>query len=298
MPKSIIAIVGPKGGVGKSTISCNLAVCFAEMGRKVTAVDLDLGGPNLHVLLGIKHFHLSLDDFILKKVKDLGEVVIETGVRNLRLICGGSKIPELANMPFQQKMKLLGHIVKLEDDILILDLAAGSSYNVIDFLTIAGRKLMVTSPEMPSVIKVYGFIKSCIFRLLTIHFKAAEQYEILEILEKAKDPDANPHLKTVTDILTEAAKVNADCVAAARKDLEKFSPDIVINMAHSEREIAVGHVIQSMLKQYLSVSPGFVSIIPADTLVRKALMQNTPMVIAYPGSDFSRAIKRFALQCV
>src|SRR5208283_5286354 len=176
MSKKVIAIVGPKGGIGKSTISSNLAVALANMGKKVIAVDLDLGGANLHILLGIKKFAHSLDDFVLKKVVGLDEVLIGTGIYNLQLICGGANIPDIANMPFQQKMKLINHLLKLESDIVIMDLAAGSSFNVIDFLLIANQQLMITSPESPSLIKVYSFIKACVFRLLTFHFKSEEAH--------------------------------------------------------------------------------------------------------------------------
>jgi len=297
MSKKIIAIVGPKGGIGKSTISSNLAIALANMGKKVTAVDLDLGGANLHILLGIKHFDYSLDDFILKKVKSLDEVLIDTDMNNLRLICGGANIPDIANMPFQQKKKLINHLLKLESDVAILDLAAGSSFNVIDFLLIANQQLMITSPEIPSLIKVYSFIKSCVFRLLTFHFKSEGALEILGILESSKDIEANPHLKTVRNILSEAAKINPASAESAQEMLDKFRPNIVINMIQSSDEIKVGNVIQSMLKEYLSISSSLVTNIPTDNLVRKALFKNKPMMLAYPESEFSRAVRKLAEQC-
>jgi flagellar biosynthesis protein FlhG len=298
MSKKVIAIVGPKGGIGKSTISSNLAVALANMGKKVTAVDLDLGGANLHILLGIKHFDHSLDDFILKKVAGLDEVLIGTGINNLQLICGGANIPDIANMPFQQKMKLINHLLKLESEVVILDLAAGSSFNVIDFLLIANQQLMITSPEAPSLIKVYSFIKSCVFRLLTFHFKSEEAHDVLDILTQAKDIEANPHLKTVGNILLEVAKINPAAAESARKMLDKFRPNIVINMVQAAEEIKAGNVIRSMLEQYLSITSSLVTTIPTDPMVRKALFKNKPMMLAYPGSEFSLAVRRLAEQCL
>ncbi|MBF0506190.1 MAG: AAA family ATPase [Nitrospirae bacterium] len=298
MSKKVIAVVGPKGGIGKSTISSNLAIALANMGKRVTAVDLDLGGANLHILLGIKHFNHSLDDFILKNANTLEEILIETGIKNLQLICGGADIPDIANMPFQQKMKLINHLLKLESEMVILDLAAGSSFNVIDFILIAHQQLMITSPESTSLIKVYGFIKSCVFRLLTFHFKSEKANDVLDILANAKDTAANPHLRTVENILDEAAKINPAAAESARKVLDKFRPNIVINMVQSAEEIKAGNVIQSLLEQYLSISSSLVTTIPTDTLVRKALFKNKPMMLAYPGSEFSLAVMRLAQQCV
>ncbi|MBA2406278.1 MAG: P-loop NTPase, partial [Bdellovibrionales bacterium] len=51
--KKIWAVGGGKGGVGKSLVSANVAICLALMGNKVVAVDLDLGGANLHTCLGL-----------------------------------------------------------------------------------------------------------------------------------------------------------------------------------------------------------------------------------------------------
>ena len=49
---TIIAIGGGKGGVGKSVVSSNLSAKLAASGKKVLAIDLDLGGANLHLFWG------------------------------------------------------------------------------------------------------------------------------------------------------------------------------------------------------------------------------------------------------
>lgn len=298
MSKNAIAIVGPKGGVGKSTISANLAIAIAEKGKKVTAVDLDLGGANLHILLGIRQYKHSLDDFILKKVKSLEEILIKTGTEGLQLICGGSNIPDIANMPFQQKMKLINHLLKLESDIVILDLAAGSSFNVVDFVTIANQRLLVTSPEMTSLLKAYTFIKTCVFRLLTFHFKQTNASEVLELLDLAKDPATNPHLKTMDNILKEAAKINPDSAAGALEVLAMFKPNILLNMIQSKEDAKVADVVQSMLKQYLGIFTGIVTALPADPMVKKAVLQSKPVILAFPESEFAIAVRKLAGQCL
>jgi flagellar biosynthesis protein FlhG len=298
LTKKVIAIVGPKGGVGKSNIAANLAISLARMGRKVTAVDLDLGGANLHIILGIRDFKVSLDDFVLKKVKNLKDVTIDTGIKNLDVICGGSKIPDIANMPFQQKIKLISHLLKLDSDVIILDLAAGSSFNVVDFLFIADKGLLITTPELTSLMKVYGFIKASVFRMLTFHFKTENTGELMELLEKAKDFDANPQLNTIDFLLAEADKINPELVKSAKEKLARFIPSIVINMVKSTREAQVGIVIQNLLKHYLSIECNIMAAIPEDAAVRRALNLLKPVVIAEPDSEFSKAIGRLAGNCI
>ena len=49
----ILAVGGGKGGSGKSFIAANIGISLCKRGRRVIMVDTDLGGANLHTLLGL-----------------------------------------------------------------------------------------------------------------------------------------------------------------------------------------------------------------------------------------------------
>lgn len=60
--KHILAISSGKGGVGKTTVSVNVAVSLAEMGAKVGLLDADIYGPNVPLMMGLDDYRFSQDD--------------------------------------------------------------------------------------------------------------------------------------------------------------------------------------------------------------------------------------------
>src|ERR1700677_4242636 len=88
--KKVWAIGGGKGGVGKSFIISNLAISLARWGKRVIAVDLDLGGANLHTALGSDIPVKTLTDFFDGRVSKLEELLVPTSISNLKYISGAN----------------------------------------------------------------------------------------------------------------------------------------------------------------------------------------------------------------
>src|SRR5690349_21292293 len=103
----IIAVGGGKGGVGKSLISTNLAVSLARLGAQVVMLDADLGAPNLHTMFGIMRPQRTVEDFLAGRAATLEEVMHETAIPGLRLICGAGGALGSSNPAPEAKQRLL-----------------------------------------------------------------------------------------------------------------------------------------------------------------------------------------------
>src|SRR5947207_7495344 len=62
--KNLVAVGSGKGGVGKTTVSVNLAVGLASLGNKVGLLDADVYGPNVPLMMGINKTPMALGDRI------------------------------------------------------------------------------------------------------------------------------------------------------------------------------------------------------------------------------------------
>jgi flagellar biosynthesis protein FlhG len=159
-----IAIGGGKGGIGKSLVAVTLGIELVRRGLRVVLVDCDLGGANLHSFLGMEYPRETLSDFVLRRVESLSQLVITTPVPGLGLVSGARNAIQVANPMHQQKLRLLRAVAKLDADVAILDLGAGTHYNVVDFFLQAHHGILVIVPEPTSVENAYRFLKAAFLR--------------------------------------------------------------------------------------------------------------------------------------
>ncbi|MGO9215198.1 MAG: AAA family ATPase, partial [Syntrophales bacterium] len=161
---NIWSIGGGKGGSGKSFFTGNLGILLANEGHKTLLVDVDLGAANLHTIIGIPLPERSISDFVNKKVGTLQETVEPTPVPNLYLISGAMNNLDIANLAYEQKLKIMRNISKLSYDYILLDLGAGTAFNTIDFFMVSDSGIFLTTPEPTSIENIYRLIRSVYFR--------------------------------------------------------------------------------------------------------------------------------------
>lgn len=153
----IIAVSSGKGGVGKTNIAINLALAYAQAGKKVVVMDADLGLANVNVVLGIipkyNLYHL------IRKQKKMKEILQNTSY-GVQIVAGASGFSKIANLTKEERGNFIKEVRELAfADILIIDTGAGVSNNVLSFIEAADDVIIVTTPEPTAITDAYGIIK-------------------------------------------------------------------------------------------------------------------------------------------
>lgn len=155
----VITVTSGKGGVGKSSLSLNLAICMRRMGKQVVLLDADFGLANIEVMLGIRP-QANLADLMFRG-RSLNEIISD-GPEGIKFISGGSGIQELAQMNKEQVMYLTKKLAELDNlaDVIIIDTGAGISDSVLEFVASSNEVLLIATPEPTSITDAYALLKA------------------------------------------------------------------------------------------------------------------------------------------
>jgi flagellar biosynthesis protein FlhG len=157
-PVRVIAVTSGKGGVGKTSVTVNLAVSMAREGKSVLLMDADLGLANIDVMLGLQPKH-NLSHVISGQCT-LEEAIVE-GPSGIRLVPASSGIKRMAELSPAEHAGLVHAFseLSLDLDVLIVDTSAGISDSVVSFTLAAHDVVVVVCDEPASITDAYALIK-------------------------------------------------------------------------------------------------------------------------------------------
>jgi len=249
-----VAITSGKGGVGKSTISSNLAYVLAQSGLNVGIFDADIGLANLDVMFNVKIKKNILH--VLKGEATVSDILIPI-TRNLILIPGesGDEILKYSNQAlFERFMSEAQVLDKL--DVMIIDTGAGIGDHIQMFLDAADEVVVVTVPDPAAITDAYATIKTI----------ATLRDDISMIMNQVRsEKEANAVYQKIKKValanigeqlnLKLIGKINADAkVSTSVKQRALFCATYPSSVVHKDI-IAIANSITSTLERDVLVTP-------------------------------------------
>jgi flagellar biosynthesis protein FlhG len=285
------AVGGGKGGVGKSVLTANLAIALARRGRRCIVLDADLGGANLHTILGVRRPHRTLSDFVSREVSNLADVLCETPIPNLFLLSGARAFLAMANPKHAQKERLLRHIQTLAADHVFLDLSAGSSFNVLDFFLAARRGIVVVVPEPTSVENAYHFLKAAFFRSLS---RATRHPGVRMAVEHVTKERGEIGVHSPRELLARVLELDRVAGAALADRARAFAPLLVVNQARTPEHRRVGLDMVVACREYLGTELDYIGAVARDEAVHHAVSRRQPVLESTQSCAFAKDVEALA----
>lgn len=272
-------IGGGKGGSGKSFLTSSLGRLSAAMGKRTLLIDLDLGAANLHTLVDVPYPKKCFSDFIRKKIPLLEDTVIETPVENLYLISGAHDNLDIANLPYEQKIKTLKAISRLDYDHILLDLGAGTSFNTLDFFLISENGIFVTTPEPTSIENVYRLIRSIYFRRMRQYFTVTD-FKTLE--QRVDETFGGGSLNKPECMMRVIRDRYTDVYARLADDFKRFRFRLAVNQLRKHDSPDLGRQICRIIEKHLALQVDFAGNIAFDDHVHDAICARVSFLDRYP----------------
>jgi flagellar biosynthesis protein FlhG len=274
---TIIAVGGGKGGVGKSFVSSSLAIFLAQLGYETLAIDLDLGGANLHTNLGLPVNDRGINEFIVDPKIEFDDIMQSTHWPKLKLISGSSETLDTANVDETQRTRVMSSIFKQKCDFTILDLSAGTHTSTLDFFLMAQYKVVVFTPEPSSVENAYRFLKSSFFRKLR---RYEHQLQLKAQIDDLLSQRTEHNIKSPSDLMRVLIQREPVLGTKLKNILKDLNFQIVLNQARTRQEVDMGHSLQSVCNKYFGLPCDFLGGLEYDNAVWQSLRQKHHLLMA------------------
>jgi flagellar biosynthesis protein FlhG len=255
-------VASGKGGVGKTTLSVNLAVAVAQRGTRVTLLDADFGTANADVLCGVTP-GARLDHVFMPGAG--GERWSDGGARSIkdiavnapggfRLIPGTTGVARMADMSAAERQAIVSAMDELDadTDVLIIDAGAGVGRSVTTFMAAADVTLVVATPEPTSIADAYALIKC-------------------------------------------AAAVQGEESMAGLGGGERSPVALVLNQVMDSAEAARVHArISAVCDRFLGLKCPLLGWVAQDVRVAQAVRSREPLLVRWPAAGASGQIRDLA----
>ncbi|MBQ3825184.1 MAG: MinD/ParA family protein [Spirochaetaceae bacterium] len=241
----VIAITSGKGGVGKTSIAINMAIAYAQTGKKVILIDCDMGMANVNVMMGIMPQYNLIH--VINGQKKMSEIIQNTEF-GIKFVAGANGFSKIANLSSQELDNFAKQFKTLGDaDIIIIDTGAGVADNVLKFIAAADEVFVVTTPEPTAITDAYGIIK-----IITTELNKGIQLNL--IVNRAKNAAEGKRIsERIINIVGQFLNFKVNYIGyvyddpSVQNSITRQKPFIVVNPS-SKPSICVKHIVSRIEK--------------------------------------------------
>ena len=275
--RKIIPIAGGKGGVGKSVIAVNLALSMSMFGKKTVLVDLDLGGSNLHTMLGLRNSNPGMGNFVSGRKFSVNELICPTEWENLYFIPGDVLVYGIGELTKSVKARIVKGLLDIDADYIIVDLGGGSNFTVVDFFLISNSGLIVTTPQTTAIMNAYSFLKNYVFRFLQRAFAGDKNISVyLKKVLKERRPGEQ---KTVSNMIEDISKIDSEAGEKAEAFLEVLQPKLILNKMYGVEDVSLAEGLRDLCARNLSINIECLGTVMNENTVNRSINNQRPFIL-------------------
>jgi flagellar biosynthesis protein FlhG len=189
-------------------------------------------------------------------------------------------------------VRILNQIEDLPADLVLLDLGAGTSYNVLDFFNYSPGKICLLTRQATSLQNVYGFIKSGLYRQISREF--AKNSQVLHLLMQTDNKNSEESIESLSDVLLHLRTIDQESYSRLLRLLKDFQIYLVVNMVKGERDFQSALIVEKVCASFLSLKPRVLGHLAHDPAVEAAVNQMIPFPLRHEKSEAAKDLEKIA----
>jgi flagellar biosynthesis protein FlhG len=280
----VLSFSAPTGGLGTTLLAANLGIQLAKKGRSVLVADLALTEASCHLALGVFKPERHLGLAVQKGFPSLKDALVPTSVNNLTLLAGYPESPEVANIAYLSKQKLLSDMRDLDFDYILIDAGSGTGADTLDFFLAGDYSIAVLQATAVGLEPYYRFFRATLHRLLMEGLNK-KRYQILAQGLNPRSPLSG---------LWDMAETREEDLAAVERVIEARRFTFVQTGLTSEKDQRMGIQIEGLLRRNFLCPIRFLGGVDWDPQAAAAHRALEPIAKAYPLCPFSLSVERLA----
>lgn len=290
-PVQLVPVASGKGGVGKTNIAVALSILASQKlrvsGKKVLLIDGDLGLPNADLILGVRPDR-SLADFADHAIADVSRLVSPTRYPGLDFIAGAEEATlALGNLFYDDRRDLIDGIARMTASLVIFDLGASASDEILDFFAMSPSGIIVLNPEPTSIRDAYVFLKNALIRRVRQELEHDQEAEA-EFSELLKSSGGNWRALRERVLAGNHPRLGASWAAAT----DIFRPLLIVNRAESFSEgLDTARKFTRDLAELLGVHALYLGTVLFDPAVPRAVKGRRSVVLSEPHSPAAKCLE-------